>query len=55
MASKSRKGEDPDYDSGKRKRGAKGGKDPNAPKRPLLVLLSFWKFSYACMHRMYLC
>lgn len=41
MASKSRKGEDPDYDSGKRKRGAKGGKDPNAPKRPLSAFFCF--------------
>lgn len=35
MASKSKKGGDPDYDGGKRKRGGKAGKDPNAPKRPL--------------------
>lgn len=35
MASKSKKGQDPDYDGGKRKRGGKAGKDPNAPKRPL--------------------
>lgn len=41
MASKSKKGQDPDYDGGKRKRGGKAGKDPNAPKRPLSAFFCF--------------
>lgn len=41
MASKGRKVQDPDFDSGKRKRGAKAGKDPNAPKRPLSAFFCF--------------
>lgn len=40
MASRSRKDQDPDYDGGRRKRG-KGGKDPNAPKRPLSAFFCF--------------